>query len=285
MKIGIGLPNPVPGTPGRTLVEWSRRAEELGFTSLATIDRVAYPSYESLIALAAAAAVTEKVSLFTNVLLGPTRDAVMLAKQAASVDQISDGRLLLGLGVGFREDDFSLVGQGYADRGKRFDEMLTTMKRVWRGEILEGTSKEVAPRPVNGAVPIVIGGTVDAAFRRTVEHAVGWTAGGAPPEQVAPLVEKARAAWSAAGKEGQPGIWALTYFAFGDDAEERAAAYLTDYYGEWGGAMAAGIPKNADQLRERIDAFAAVGVDELLLDPTIGELDQLERAAEAALGR
>jgi len=103
MKIGIGLPNVVPGTPGDVLVRWAQRAEERGFSSLATIDRIAYPSYESLIALAAAAAVTERVGLYTNVLLGPTRNPILLAKEAASVDQLAGGRLTLGLGVGARE--------------------------------------------------------------------------------------------------------------------------------------------------------------------------------------
>src|SRR5688500_18035824 len=109
MQVGIGLPNPIPGTRGRLLVAWAKRAEARGFSSLATIDRIAYPSYESLISLAAAAAVTERIGLVTNILLGPTRDPVLLAKEAASVDQISDGRLTLGLGVGGREDDFVAV--------------------------------------------------------------------------------------------------------------------------------------------------------------------------------
>src|SRR5438874_8896054 len=100
MDIGIGLPNPIPGTPGRTLLAWARRAEDRGFATLATIDRIAYPSHESLIALAGAAAVTQRIELFTNVLLGPTRNAILLAKESASVDQLSGGRLTLGLSVG-----------------------------------------------------------------------------------------------------------------------------------------------------------------------------------------
>ena len=79
MKIGIGLPNSIPGTDGLTIIEWARRAEELGFSSLATIDRIAYPSYESLVVLAAAAGATERIGLLTNVLLGPTRNPVLLA--------------------------------------------------------------------------------------------------------------------------------------------------------------------------------------------------------------
>ena len=106
MDIGIGLPNTIPGTEGRTLIDWARRAEERGFSALATIDRIVYPNYDSLIALAAAAAVTERIRLLTNVLLGPTRNPVLLAKEAASVDQISSGRFILGVAVGARPDDF-----------------------------------------------------------------------------------------------------------------------------------------------------------------------------------
>src|SRR5438309_3957890 len=130
MDIGIGLPNPVPGTPGRALVDWARRAEERGFAGLATIDRIAYPSYESLIALPAAAAATERIGLLTNVLLGPTRNPVLLAKEAASVDQISGGRLVLGLAVGARPDDFEAGGQEFRNRGRRWDRDLDIIHRA-----------------------------------------------------------------------------------------------------------------------------------------------------------
>src|SRR2546425_2587873 len=146
MDIGIGLPNPVPGTPGRSLVEWARKAEERGFSGLATIDRIAYPSYESLIALAAAAAVTERMKLVTNVLLGPTRNPVLLAKEAASVDQLSGGRLILGLGVGSRPDDFAATEQGFSDRGRRWDEALELIHRAWKGEPVGGAEKPVGPK-------------------------------------------------------------------------------------------------------------------------------------------
>jgi alkanesulfonate monooxygenase SsuD/methylene tetrahydromethanopterin reductase-like flavin-dependent oxidoreductase (luciferase family) len=105
MRIGIGLPNPVPDTEGDTLVEWARRSEEAGFSTLATIDRVVYPSYDSLISLAAAAAVTERIGLMTNILLAPLRNEVLLTKESASVDRLSAGRLTLGLAVGGRPDD------------------------------------------------------------------------------------------------------------------------------------------------------------------------------------
>src|SRR2546425_6794236 len=110
MKIAIGIPNSIPGADGRLLLEWARRAERLGFSSLATIGRIAYPSSEELVVLAAAAGVTERIGLFTNILLGPTRDPALLAKQAATLDQVSAGRLVLGVGVGGRPDDFETTG-------------------------------------------------------------------------------------------------------------------------------------------------------------------------------
>src|SRR5712692_7879468 len=112
MKIGLGLPNSDKSlASGRLLVEIARRADALGFSSLGTIGRVAYPTYEELIVLAAAAAATERIGLTTDILLAATRDPVLLAKQAATLDQVSGGRFVLGIGVGGREDDFVASGK------------------------------------------------------------------------------------------------------------------------------------------------------------------------------
>ncbi len=283
MQIGIGLPNPIPGTTGATLIQWARKAEEAGFASVATIDRIVYPSYESLITLAAAAAVTERVGLMTNVLLGPTRNPVLLAKEAASVDRLSGGRLTLGLGVGAREDDFEAAGQDFHTRGKRWDEDLELIHRAWRGEPM-GAGKPVGPRPTRGdRVPIIIGGMSDRAIERTIRWGVGWTVGGAPPERAGPLAERIRNAWKEAGQQGEPKIVGLTYFALGERADEKAARYLTDYYGRHGAQLAERIPKSAQALTETVAKFEDLGFDELFVDPTVADLGQIDRAAEAVL--
>jgi alkanesulfonate monooxygenase SsuD/methylene tetrahydromethanopterin reductase-like flavin-dependent oxidoreductase (luciferase family) len=119
MDIGIGLPNTVLGVDRRGIVDWARMAEEAGFSSLGTIDRIAYDNYESLTALAAAAAVTEKIRLTTDILIAPLRPAALLAKQAATVNEISQGRLVLGLAVGGREDDFQARSTSTSTRAAR----------------------------------------------------------------------------------------------------------------------------------------------------------------------
>jgi len=283
VEIGIGLPNVIPGTPGATLVDWARHAEERGFSAVATIDRVAYPSYESLIALAAAAAVTGRIGLLTNVLLGPTRNPVLLAKEAASVDRISQGRLTLGVSVGSRPDDYQAVGLGFADRGRRWDRDLELIHRAWNGELVNGAQHPVGPAPTGGAVPLLIGGMSDAAIRRSVRWGIGWTVGGAPPEVGGPFAQRVRAAWREAGRQGEPRIVALTYFGLRESALETATDYLGHYYGEAGKQFAQWIPKTPDQLREAARKYEDHGFDELFVDPTLADLTEIDRAAEALL--
>src|ERR687885_2648863 len=111
MDIGIGLPNAVRGVDRSGIVDWARRAEEAGFSSLGTIDRIVFPNYESLVSLAAAAAVTERIRLVTDILIAPLRtNTTLFAKQAATIDNLSGGRLVLGLAPGGRPDDYEVSG-------------------------------------------------------------------------------------------------------------------------------------------------------------------------------
>lgn len=287
MEVGIGLPNPVPGTPGRLLVDWAKRAEERGFHSLATIDRVAYPSYESLISLAAAAAVTTRIELITNILVATTRNPVLLAKEAASVDQISGGRLTLGLGVGGREDDNLASGTSFRNRGQYLEKMLDIMHRAWKGEAVEGSPKPLTPSPVRGSkIPILIGGYIPLAAERASRWGVGWTAGGMTPDQVAQFVPGVQEAWKSAGRSDKPRIVALAYFSLGDEHTQSSKGYLKDYYGylgEYADTIADSAPRSPEALKGAVKAYADAGVDELILDPTVADLKQVDLAADAVL--
>jgi alkanesulfonate monooxygenase SsuD/methylene tetrahydromethanopterin reductase-like flavin-dependent oxidoreductase (luciferase family) len=204
VDIGIGVPNAVLGATGPGLIEWARRAESAGFSTLASIGAVSYPSYEELTVFAAAGAVTSRIRFFSNVLISTARSTAELAKQAATVDQLTDGRLTLGLGVGWREADYTLTGRPFASRGADFDRQLVDLKRAWAGEAIAEGTRPPSPTPVQQPIPIVVGGASDAAVRRAAEHGVGWTSGGLPPDAVAELVQKVDTAWRDAGRADAP---------------------------------------------------------------------------------
>jgi alkanesulfonate monooxygenase SsuD/methylene tetrahydromethanopterin reductase-like flavin-dependent oxidoreductase (luciferase family) len=279
MKVGIGLPNATHGVRGPELVAFAREAEQSGFSSLGTIDRVAYENYEALVALGAAAAVTERIDLLTSILLAPLRtNTALFAKQAASVDGISDGRLVLGLAVGAREDDFAVSGVPYRERGRAFDRQLDELRRLWDGD-------EVGPDPARpGGPTLILGGSVDAAFRRAAKHGAGWMMGGGPPDRFTELVPKLEAAWHEAGRDGEPRKLALGYFSLGPDAERNAHEKLAHYYaylGDGARQMADAVPKDADAVNAYLDAFEEAGCDEFVFFPSDSSPEQVGLLREA----
>ena len=279
MDVSIGLPNAVPGTTGGELVEWARRADARGFKSLGTIDRVVYGNYEPLTALAAAAAVTERIGLCTSVLLGPLRtNPTELAKQALSVHALSGGRFTLGIGLGAREDDYEASGVDLKGRGRWLDEALERIKEVWEGD-------EIGPLE-SGSPWLVVGGSVDASFARAARFGDGWIAGGAPPDQYAEMANKAKAAWAEAGREGEPRLMGLAYYSLGEQAEEQAKAYLMDYYAflgeETAGYIASSAAKDADTVHQYLEAFDAAGCGELIFFPSSSDPAQVDLLADAA---
>jgi alkanesulfonate monooxygenase SsuD/methylene tetrahydromethanopterin reductase-like flavin-dependent oxidoreductase (luciferase family) len=276
MRVGIGLPNTVPGTQGGQMRDWAVRADAAGFSTLGTIDRLLYGNHESLIALSFAAAVTERIGLLTSILLAPLRsNAALLAKQAGSLNTLSGGRLTLGLAVGGREDDYEASGLDFQRRGELFDRQLDDMRRFWDDKAVGFSAPEV-----------VIGGRSAATFRRAAQWE-GWMMGGGAPDTFPPEIEKLEAAWAAAGRDGKPRQMSLAYFALGDDAREQARRYITDYYAflgpEAAEGFAASIPADPESIRGVVDAFAAAGCDELVWFPTASDPAQVELLAEVVL--
>lgn len=282
-RLGIGLPNTLD-VPGPTMAQWARRAERRGFTSLGTIDRIAYRTFDSLTSLAVAAGATSTIELFTDILLTPVYPPVWLAKATASLDAMSGGRLTLGLGVGGREDDFTTMGRPMHRRGKLTDDALDLLHRAWAGEPVAGTDQPVGPLPPAKRVRTLIGGNSEAAVERTVRYADGWTSGGGGPALAAPMVQRVRRAWRDAGRHGEPRLCAMVYFGLGDEAASRAA--LHDYYaflGEWAAQIADGAVRTPEAVRQIIAAYADIGVHEIMFMPTVGALDEVDRLADAVL--
>ncbi|XVQ90061.1 LLM class flavin-dependent oxidoreductase [Microbispora siamensis] len=278
MDIGVGLPVMVPGTGPARAVEWARSAEDRGFASVASLDRVVFGNHEPMVTLAAAAAVTSRVRLATTVLLGPLRgDGTLLAKQAATLHALTGGRLVLGVAAGGREDDYLATGEPFAARGRRLDEMLARMREVWRGDT------PIGPVPPDGGPPVIVGGHSPAAVRRAALHGDGWIAGAGSVEPYEKRARRFADAWRAAGRTSRPRLMALVYYALGPDAGERARAYADACYGGLGGyaaRVAAGAATTAKQVRAAVREHAEAGCDELLFFPCSAEADQLERLAD-----
>jgi alkanesulfonate monooxygenase SsuD/methylene tetrahydromethanopterin reductase-like flavin-dependent oxidoreductase (luciferase family) len=280
MDVGIGLPNTVPGVDKPGIVDFARAAEDAGFVSLGTIDRTAYGNYESLIALAAAAAVTERIRLVTDILIAPLRsNTALFAKQAATIDHLSGGRLVLGLAPGGRPDDYELGGVDFSRRGRLFDRQLEDLAGFWRGD------GGVGPAPANGERPgLLIGGTSDAAYRRAAQHADGWTSGGGGAERFGQGLERVRAAWRAAGREDEPRTMALFYFSLGDRAADQARETLGSYYafaGEYADLIVQSAATDEETVREYIDAYERAGCDEVICFPASADPAQVELLARA----
>lgn len=284
MEIGVGLPSAIPGVGGDEILEWARTAEECGFSTLAVIDRLAYGNGEPLVTLAAAAAVTGRIRLMTSILLVPLRvNAALLAKQAATVNHLSDGRLVLGMAVGGYEDDYELSGVPFGDRGRRFDEMLDEMTKVWAGEV-RGYAGPIGPSAGVDRSRIVFGGHGPAAVSRVAARGGGWIAGSRGIERFREGARRVRQAWGERDRTGRPRLFALPYFSLGAHARENAEDFLGDHYALEGGAVSqvlAHALTDSRAIREAVAAYEKAGCDELLLFPCNPDPRQVRLLADA----
>jgi alkanesulfonate monooxygenase SsuD/methylene tetrahydromethanopterin reductase-like flavin-dependent oxidoreductase (luciferase family) len=285
VDVGIGLPNAVSGTTRQQLLDWARVAEDAGFSSLGTIDRIVYGNYEPLIALSAAAAVTERIRLATTVMLGPPRmNAAIVAKQVLSLDALAGGgRAVLGIGLGGREDDYEVSGVSMSARGRWQDRAVDQIRRIFDGD--DGDEAKIGPRPLGSGPSLIVGGAVSASFARAARHGDGWIMGGGTPDQFSAGARQLEAAWSQQGRQGQPHKMALAYFSLGEDAERNANRYLLDYYAFLGEELSAMIArsaaKEAETVRSYVSAFDGAGCDELIIFPSSGDPSQVGLLAEA----
>ena len=188
---------------------------------------------------------------------------------------------MLGLSPGGREDDYTLSGIDFHQRGRLFDRQLDDLRTFWRGE------GGVGPPPARDERPrLLIGGSVDAAFRRAARHADGWTMGGGTPEAFAESLERLRAAWQAEGRSDEPRTLVLFYFVLGDDAQETARRSLGDYYaflGDYADQVVQSAATDEDTVRQYLSAFEAAGADEAICFPASADPEQVDLLARAVL--
>jgi alkanesulfonate monooxygenase SsuD/methylene tetrahydromethanopterin reductase-like flavin-dependent oxidoreductase (luciferase family) len=236
-------------------------------------------------ALAVAAGATQRIRLMTAVLLAPLRNASMLAKQTASLDVLSNGRLTLGLGIGGREEDYRAASVSFHSRGKRFEQQLEQMTRLWSGEPLDDQTGPVCPAPVQpGGLEVLIGAFAPTAISRLERWGNGYIGGGGYLPMVKECFRMAEQAWQRASRPGKPRLIADLYYGLGPDAVSRSTEYLLEHHaalGPMAQQMAQFVLTSPEAIRAEIRAYEEIGADEVLMMPCIPELDQVHRLADS----
>ena len=284
------------------ITPWSERAEAGPFTSVTTGELLTSQAYDPFVALTVAATVTRRLRLLTNVIVLPLHNAGIVAKQAASLDALSAGRLTVGLGVGARKPalaarapaahdelpDFPEAPAPAEGRYERFTEQIAHMQRIWRGEPLTKGVPAVGPPPATpGGPPLLVGGFAPRFLESSVSWAAGLTTFGLVPdvERMARDFSVVRHAWARAGRPA-PQLVATHFFALGPDAEAGARAYIKHHYthlGEEGRRAFEGAisTTTTDRVRDAFRRLVDAGATEVIPIPMIASLDQVDRLADA----
>ena len=284
------LPTMLPH--GRSeLLAWCRGIDEGPWSSLAVPERVTYTSHALTVQLAAAAALTERVRLWSTLVILPAHDAVQVAKDMASIDQLSNGRLTVGVGVGGREHDFRAIGGDYTNRWARMDEQVATMRRIWAQEPPFEGADPVGPPPVQAGGPPFVAGVVGP---KALARAARWAVGVDDPTSITAVDGEAlaqrrqivQAAWKDAGRDEAPHFSASLWYALGPDAEQQLGDYVYEYTKIFDEGYARKLAETAPvhsaaALREAVDAARDAGCDEFFLVPTSADPAELDRTRDA----
>ncbi len=290
MKIGVCMPYMVRDCDRDRILNWARKIDQGPFDSLSCGERVTGHTFEMGGILAAAAAVTARVRIIPSLYVLPMRSAVMTAKEAATLDVISGGRVSVVVGVGGRPNDYRAVGAPFAHRHQRMDEQVAEMKRVWAGEPIFDGADEVGPVSPQGAnIPIYAGAMGPKAIARAAKWADGiyGTSMGGDREGHAAIFGMARDAWREAGRTDKPYLMGSFWCSLSPDAESDLKAYVYNYLKYIGEDVGLGVAATMtrftpDSIREAIENVRAAGADELLICPATAHYDEVDRLAEIA---
>ncbi len=277
MRFGLMFVNTGMGSTAAGARELATRAERLNFESLWTVEHVVVPSgYESaypydpsgkmaggmeefdlpdpLVWLSYVAAVTDRIKLATGILIVPQRNPLVTAKEVATIDVLSGGRMVLGVGVGWLAEEFAALGVPFEDRGRRHDDYVEAMRALWAGGKTSVHNTYASfdncisrPRPVNGTVPIVVGGHSKRAAQRAARIGDGFFPGSGGLDELEGLFELVRTECAAIGRD--PGEVELTTGGGGRDLDSMSA---------------------------RIETLQGLGVTRVIMPPLAGDrLDEL----------
>ena len=265
MQIGVHLPHAGSRATPALIRRHAQRAEALGLSDVwvsehIIVPRASFPRspifYDPVLSLTWAAAVTGRIRLGTSVLVLPMRHPLPLAKELATLQNLSEGRLILGVGVGWLVAEFAALGVPFRERGRRMDEGIAMMRAVWSQDPVTFEARHIPaeirdltmlPHPVR-EIPIWFGARSEPAYRRTVRVGQGWHGSQLGPAEVAPIVQRLR-------------------------RDRPEPDFTISMRTHWDG-------KDAGELRDRLAAFAEIGVQHVMVGPVDREVDDWDAVIE-----
>jgi len=272
----MALPTMARGFHRDTFVSWCHGVDDGPFSSISTGDRITFHNPDLMVTTAAAAALTERVRVVTNVVVLPLHATATVAKQLATIDVLSNGRLTVGVGVGGREADYRAVGAPFGRRHQRLDDAVAGLRHLWAGTAPFDGADPVGPSPLQPGGPPLLAGALGP---RAMERAAAWAEGvtgfsiSGSRAEVEGTNNLARQAWARAGRERPPRLVSGTFYVLGtseplDDLRRFAFEYLRVFGDQVASSLASALEvATPERLRTVLEDAEAAGCDEFILVP------------------
>ena len=288
MEFGICLPYMERNYGREQILAWCRAADAGPFSSLSCGERITGYTLEMRTVLSAAAALTERIRIMPSLYVLPMHSAVWAAKEIATLDVLSAGRVTLTVGVGGREVDYQSVGASFAKRHQRMDDAVARMREIWRGVPAVEGADEIGPRPVQPGGPPIIAGVMGP---RAMRRAAAWADGvyvfsmSGEASEIQEMFSLADQAWEQAGRDTPPRRIAGFWYSLADDGPKKLYDYVYQYLAVFGDEPARAVAKtmkrgDAAATLEAIEKIGALACDELILSPASAGLEEIERLAQ-----
>lgn len=294
MKVGMALPTMAAGYTGPLLRQWCALIDQGPFSSISTGERLTFVNPELITTLSACAALTERVDVLANIVVAGLHRPSMLAKQLATIDVLSEGRLVVGLGVGGRPHDYQAVDAPFRSRHDTVDELAARLRDLWDGVPPFDGAEPIGPQCIQPGGPRLLSGAMGpkgmARAARWADGITGFSVSG-DPREVALAALGARQAWDAAGRAQPPWLGTGTFCTLGvDDSIGVLQHFAVTYLGFLGAEMAAALAQSLtvatpSELNRVLDGAEAAGIDEFTLVPGTWDPACLVAMAEVVSAR
>jgi alkanesulfonate monooxygenase SsuD/methylene tetrahydromethanopterin reductase-like flavin-dependent oxidoreductase (luciferase family) len=293
MNVGVCLPYMERELNREILLTWCRAIDQGPFESLTVGERITSYTIEMRTMLGAAAAITERVRIVPSLYVLPMHSAVWAAKEIATLDLLSGGRVTVTVGVGGRPMDYAAVDADFSRRHIRMDEQVAKMRSIWRGEPALPGQDPVGPAPVQKDGPPILAGTLfPKATRRAAEWADGiymWSGNGEKNE-IEAAIQRVDAAWESANRSTPARKFAGFWCSLAEDAQARTRQYVYDYLKVLSPELASNMSKamnrtTPDAINRSLDAMEELGCEETFLVPTTCDIADIEALSELVAKR